>query len=323
MLVNSYNYNIFFQGGEMKQIIIIVLLMIGVMNMSAEDKYRDLTDFEKFVIEEKGTERAFTGEYTDYFEDGTYNCKKCGTELFRSNAKFHSGCGWPSFDDAIKGRVKELLDADGRRTEIVCANCGAHLGHVFRGEGFTDKNTRHCVNSVSLTFDPIIDVKEYRATETAIFAGGCFWGVEYHLNKLDGVISTTVGYTGGNLTNPEYYDVTTGTTGHAEAIEVVFDPSKVTYEDVAKLFFEIHDPTQKNRQGPDIGHQYRSAVYYRNFEQKKTIDKLIGILEAKGLDVKTEVEPATTFYPAEDYHQDYYDKKGSLPYCHSYTKRFD
>ncbi len=307
----------------MKYIYIVVLLLMGVMNMNAEEKYRELTDFEKHVIEEKGTERPFTGEYTDHFKDGTYSCKKCGTELFRSDAKFHSSCGWPSFDDAIQGRVKELLDADGRRTEIVCANCGAHLGHVFQGEGFTEKNTRHCVNSVSLTFDPIIDVEEYQETETAIFAGGCFWGVEYHMNKLDGVISTTVGYTGGNLADPEYYDVTTGTTGHAEAIEVVFDPRKVSYEEVAKLFFEIHDPTQKNRQGPDIGHQYRSAVYYRNFQQKKTIDKLIGILKAKGYDIVTEVEAATTFYPAENYHQDYYNKKGSLPYCHNYTKRFD
>lgn len=303
--------------------LILALLIIGVMNMSAEEKYRELTDFEKFVIEDKGTERPFTGKYADHFEAGTYSCKKCGTQLFRSDAKFHSGCGWPSFDDAIKGRVKELLDADGRRTEIVCANCGAHLGHVFRGEGFTDKNTRHCVNSVSLTFDPKIQVEQYQETETAIFAGGCFWGVEYHLNKLEGVISTTVGYTGGNLVDPGYYDVTTGTTGHAEAIEVVFDPRKVSYEEVAKLFFETHDPTQKNRQGPDIGHQYRSAVYYRNFEQKQIIDKLIEILKAKGYDVVTEVEPATTFYAAEDYHQDYYDKKGSLPYCHSYTKRFD
>lgn len=306
----------------MRKLMFLTLLILGVISMNAEEKYNKLNDQEKYVIEEKGTERPFTGEYTDLFEDGSYSCKKCGTELFRSDTKFHSGCGWPSFDDAIEGRVKEILDADGRRTEIVCANCGGHLGHVFRGEGLTDKNTRHCVNSISLNFKPF-EFKELKQTETAIFAGGCFWGVEYHLDKLDGVISTTVGYTGGNLSEPEYYDVTTGTTGHAEAIEVVFDPSKVSYEEVAKLFFEIHDPTQKNRQGPDIGNQYRSAVYYRDFRQKKTIDKLIGILKNKGYDVVTEVEAATTFYPAEDYHQDYYEKKGSLPYCHAYTKRFD
>jgi peptide methionine sulfoxide reductase msrA/msrB len=305
----------------MKQIILVILLFMGVMIMQA-DEYRELTKEEKFVIEEKGTERPFTGEYNNHFQNGSYNCKKCGTELFRSDSKFHSGCGWPSFDDAITGRVKELLDADGNRAEIVCANCGGHLGHVFLGEGYTEKNTRHCVNSISLEFEPFFFDK-IPDTETAIFAGGCFWGVEYHLNKLDGVISVTSGYTGGDLSDPEYYDVTSGTTGHAEAVEVVFDPAKVSYEEVAKLFFEIHDPTQKNRQGPDIGHQYRSAVYYRNFQQKKTIDKLIGILKDKGYDVVTEVETATTFYPAEDYHQDYYDKKASLPYCHSYMKKFD
>jgi len=305
----------------MKQIFLVVLLLVGVMIMQA-DEYRKLTKEEIRVIEKKGTERAFTGEFTDKFDEGIYSCKKCGTELFRSDTKFHSGCGWPSFDDANEGRVKELLDADGNRTEIVCANCGGHLGHVFKGEGFTEKNTRHCVNSISLDFEPF-EFTKTPEKETAIFAGGCFWGVEYHLNKLDGVISTTVGYTGGDVPDPEYYDVTTGTTGHSEAIEVVFDPAKVSYEEVAKLFFEIHDPTQKNRQGPDIGHQYRSAVYYRDFRQKKTIDKLIGILKDKGLKVVTEVEVATTFYAAENYHQDYYDKKGSLPYCHSYTKRFD
>ena len=159
--------------------------------------------------------------------------------------------------------------------------------------------------------------------EKAYFAGGCFWGVEYHFQKLDGVISTSVGYTGGHLKYPGYYDVITGTTGHAETTEIVYDPSKVSYEELAKLFFEIHDPTQINRQGSDIGHQYRSAVYYTNEEQKDTVQKLSGILEEKGYDVATEVEPATKFYPAEDYHQDYYKKKGSRPYCHIYIKRFD
>jgi len=303
----------------MKKVVIIILLLIGVLAMNAEEKYKKLTDLEKFVIEDKGTERPFTGKYTDHFKDGIYKCKKCGEELFRSKTKFHSGCGWPSFDDAIEGRVKELLDADGNRTEIVCANCGGHLGHMFEGEDFTPKNIRHCVNSVSLDFDPHTTPK----TEVAIFAGGCFWGVEYHLKKLEGVISTTVGYTGGELKDPEYYDVTTGITGHAEAIEVIFDPEKVSYENVIKLFFEIHDPTQRNRQGPDIGNQYRSVVYYNSIEQKKITEKLIGILKSKDYEIVTEVEPAVKFYPAEEYHQDYYDKKGSLPYCHSYTKKFD
>ena len=114
--------------------------------------YNKLNEFEKQVILDKGTERAFTGKYWDHKEDGTYICKQCNQPLFSSDAKFDSGTGWPSFDDALPGAVKELMDADGRRVEIVCSNCGAHLGHVFRGEGFTPKSTRHCVNSVSLNF---------------------------------------------------------------------------------------------------------------------------------------------------------------------------
>ncbi|MBC8416388.1 MAG: bifunctional methionine sulfoxide reductase B/A protein [Candidatus Cloacimonetes bacterium] len=302
----------------MIKLMILALLLTGVVIMNAEEKYRELNDLEKYVIEQKGTERPFTGIYTDHFEEGLYKCKKCGGPLFKSDNKFHSSCGWPSFDDAIEGKVKEQTDADGRRTEILCANCNAHLGHVFLGEGLTDKNVRHCVNSVSLQFQ-----QEEAKYEKAYFAGGCFWGVEYHFQKLEGVISTSVGYMGGNLKNPVYYDVTTGTTGHAETAKIVYDPSKISYEELTKLFFEIHDPTQINRQGPDIGHQYRSAVYYTSDEQKETAKKLIEILEEKGYDVATEVESANKFYPAEKYHQDYYEKKGSLPYCHIYTKRFD
>lgn len=302
----------------MKKLIILILLLFGAIGMNAENKYNELTDLEKKVIEQKGTEHPFTGIYTDHFEKGVYKCKKCSEPLFESSDKFHSNCGWPSFDDALEGKVKEQPDADGRRTEILCANCEAHLGHVFLGEGYTEENVRHCVNSISLTFQP-----EEIQPEKAYFAGGCFWGVEYHFQKLEGVISTSVGYMGGHHKDPGYYDVTTGTTGHSEAIEIIYDPIKVNYEELAKLFFEIHDPTQINRQGPDIGHQYRSAVYYANKEQKETVQKLIVILEEKGYNVVTEVEPAIRFYPAEDYHQDYYEKKGSLPYCHVYTKKFD
>ena len=159
--------------------------------------------------------------------------------------------------------------------------------------------------------------------EKAYFAGGCFWGVQYYLEKAGGIVSTTVGYMGGTVANPTYKEVCTGRTGHAETVEVVFDPEKVSYEKLAKLFFEIHDFTQVNRQGPDIGVQYRSEIFYSNEKQKETIEKLIAILTKKGYKVATKLTAAPTFYKAEDYHQDYYGKNGHSPYCHVYKKIFD
>jgi peptide methionine sulfoxide reductase msrA/msrB len=278
-----------------------------------------LTPEEARVILHKGTEAPFTGKYVDFKEKGTYTCRQCDAPLYRSDDKFDSDCGWPSFDDEIEGSVKRIPDADGFRTEIVCAHCGGHLGHVFVGEGFTPKNTRYCVNSVSMNFIPVDSMIK---TDTAIFAGGCFWGVEYYMQKENGVISTTVGYTGGMKKNPTYEEVCSHTTGHYEAIEVVFDPARTTYEKIAKLFFEVHDPTQADGQGPDIGEQYLSVVFYRNNEQKQIAERLINLLKDKGYKVVTLVKPATTFWKAEEYHQDYYEHKGTLPYCHGYTKRF-
>ncbi len=158
--------------------------------------------------------------------------------------------------------------------------------------------------------------------ERAIFAGGCFWGVEYYFKRAKGVLSTSVGYTGGHKDNPTYHEVSYDDTGHAEAVEVIYDPTVTTYEDIAKLFFEIHDPTQINRQGPDIGEQYRSEIFYLNNEQKKIAEKLIQELKAKGYRVTTKLTKAGSFWKAEDYHQDYYLKTGGTPYCHRYTKRF-
>lgn len=285
----------------------------------ANMKYNELTPEEEHVIIDKGTERPFSGIYDDFWEEGTYTCKRCGAPLYRSSAKFDSQCGWPSFDDEIPGAVKRIPDADGIRTEIICNNCGAHLGHVFEGEGFTDKDTRHCVNSISLKFIP--DKKEDNY-QKAYFAGGCFWGVEYYLQQAPGVVSTTVGFMGGDKENPSYKEVCYTNTGHAETVEVVYNPDSTSYEDLAKLFFEIHDPTQVDRQGPDIGNQYRSEIFYVDENQKEIAEKLIGILKDKGYKVATHVTKAGQFYAAEEYHQDYYEKEHGTPYCHAYEKRF-
>jgi peptide methionine sulfoxide reductase msrA/msrB len=275
--------------------------------------YRTLTPEEEAVIVHKGTERPFTGEYDDHFARGFYACRRCGAMLYRSESKFHSGCGWPAFDDEIAGAVKRVPDADGRRTEIVCANCDGHLGHVFTGERLTPLDTRHCVNSLSMLFIPADEVKHGRA----IFAAGCFWGVEYLLQQQPGVIETTVGYTGGVSEKPTYEQVCTHTTGHAEAVEVLYDPVRVSFEQLAKLFFEMHDPTQVDRQGPDIGDQYRSEIFYTGDDQKAVAERLIAELAARGMSIATRVTPAGAFWPAEDYHQDFHLQKGSQPYCHA------
>ncbi len=307
-----------------KHFLVILLLVNGLAGCTQTQtkeamNYHKLTPEEERVIINKGTERPFTGKYENFWEKGTYVCKRCGAPLYRSDSKFDAGCGWPSFDDEIPGAVKRIPDPDGMRTEIVCTNCGAHLGHVFLNEGFTPKETRHCVNSISLEFIPAENAK---MTDTAIFAGGCFWGVEYYMQKAKGVISVVSGYTGGTKDHPTYEEVCSGKTGHYEAVEVVFNPSVISYEEVAKLFFEIHDPTQWNHQGPDWGEQYRSAVFYRNPEQKAITQKLIAELKHNGYNVVTEVKPASVFWKAEKYHQDYYDHKGTTPYCHGYVKRF-
>lgn len=303
-------------------VICAIALTIGFSDRQAHSQerppYNELTAKEEHVIINKGTERPFTGKYYDHSASGFYTCKRCGAKLFESADKFESHCGWPSFDDQVEGAVKKVPDADGARTEIICANCQGHLGHIFLGEGYTAKNSRYCVNSISMNFSPALQ----KNTQTAIFASGCFWGTEFYLQRLPGVISTTVGYTGGNLPHPTYKQVCTGTTGHAESVEIIFDPRQTGYEEIARLFFETHDFTQSNRQGPDIGPQYRSAIFYLDDQQKQIASQLVETLRHKGYDVKTEITPAAEFWPAEKHHQDYYNDNGKKPYCHTRTKIF-
>lgn len=281
---------------------------------------KPLSEEESRVILYKGTEPPFSGKYCRHKAKGMYVCRQCGAPLFKSEDKFDSGCGWPSFDAEIAGAVRRVPDADGERTEIVCAKCGGHLGHVFEGERFTAKNTRHCVNSVSLAFRP--EEESSKRLETAVFAGGCFWGVEHLMKDFPGVISVEPGYTGGTVEHPSYEEVCTGKTGHAEAVRVVFDPEQVSFQTLAKGFFEIHDPTQENGQGPDIGPQYRSEIFYTTPDQKQIAEQLVEELRQKGCPVVTRIMRAGVFWPAEEYHRRYYEKTGKQPYCHRRVKRF-
>lgn len=287
-----------------------------IMNKS----WRKLTPEEERVIVHKGTEAPFSGQYEKATAAGVYTCRRCRAALYRAENKFDAQCGWPSFDAEVAGAVLRVPDADGRRTEILCAHCKGHLGHLFTGERFTPRDTRHCVNSISLDFVP-------RAEETnrfgrALFAGGCFWGVEYYLQQATGVIRTTVGYTGGRTQAPTYAQVCAHGTGHAEAVEVIFDPQRTGFEPLVRLFFEIHDPTQVDRQGPDIGDQYRSAIFYLDDAQRQTAERLVAMLRKRGYAVATRIEPAGRFWPGEPEHRDYYQRKGSLPYCHMRLRRF-
>lgn len=284
------------------------------------DKTQSLTPHQAQVILNKGTEPPHLGEYTQTMEHGTYLCRRCGLALFRSSDKFLSSCGWPSFDDELENAIARLPDADGVRTEILCRRCSAHLGHVFHGEYLTAKNTRHCVNSLALDF---VSSETVFDSEEGIFAGGCFWGMQYYFNRQLGVLKTEVGYTGGDLTNPSYHDVCRGNSGHYEAIRVIFDTQLTDYETIARLFFEIHDPTQANGQGVDIGQQYQSAAFIYNEHQQEIIKKLCQQLGQKGYAVRTRILPVSPFWKAEESHQDYYDKHQQGPSCHRYTQRFD
>ena len=310
-----------------------------------------LSGLEADVLLRKATEPPYTGKYVNNHEAGTYICRQCGMPLYHSDDKFESGCGWPSFDKEVAGAVRRVPDADGRRVEIICANCGGHLGHVFEGEGFTEKNTRHCVNSLSMSFAPAGSDEEKAAMSrwadktgssakgasvaaatspegqtsagvaTAIVAGGCFWGVEDAFQKMPGVYEAVSGYTGGHTVNPSYEDVCRGDTGHAEAVLVRYVPSRVTYEQILRRFFEVHDPTQLNRQGPDWGEQYRSAVFYQGAEQKAVAEDLLARLRDLGYTVVTQLVPAGPFYEAEAYHQDFANRTGR-GVCHMSVPRF-
>ncbi len=288
-------------------------------------KLAERLDPEAFrVTQRAGTEPPFCGKFVDHEEDGIYACVVCGLPLYRSEHKFHSGTGWPSFyrefdPDHVERRPD--LSHGMVRTEIACARCGAHLGHVFP-DGPPPTGERHCLNSAALKFyrqgEPLPEESRSVETRVAYFAGGCFWGIEHYFQQGPGVIEAISGYMQGHVDNPSYEQVCSGTTGHAETVKVIYDPKRISYRRLLEAFFAMHDPTQWNRQGPDYGPQYRSGIWCVDEEQKREAEQMIRELEAGGRyggkKIVTLVEPAKTFWPAEDYHQDYIARTGRP--CH-------
>jgi len=284
------------------------------------DEWKKILNKDQFgVLRNKETEAPYTGKLLYNKDKGVYKCAGCGAELFTDEMKFDSHCGWPSFDKEIEGgKIKKVEDNSNgmHRTEIVCAKCGGHLGHLF-DDGPTATGMRYCVNSLSLNFEKTEKVVQQQY-DTITLGGGCYWCVEAIYEMLDGVKSVESGFSGGKVANPSYREVCMGTTGHAEVVQIVYDTKKTSIDEILKVFFTVHDPTTLNRQGADVGEQYRSVILYRSAAQQKTAEEIINQLNKEKVydePVVTAVQPFTVFYKAEDDHQDYYNANKSNGYC--------
>lgn len=293
--------------------------------LSEQEWKAKLSPEQFYILRQKGTERPFTGEFVMTKDKGTYKCAGCGEPLFTDDMKFESHCGWPSFDKEIAGgKIVQTEDNSHgmKRVEITCAKCGGHLGHIF-DDGPTATGMRYCVNSGSLSFEPQIDKNQPEKLSVITLGGGCFWCIEAIFESLKGVKKVESGYSGGKVINPSYKEVCTGNTGHAEVVQVHYDPNILSLASLLEVFFALHDPTTLNRQGADEGTQYRSAIFYHNEMQKEVAQKAIATLnQNKAFDkpIVTEVTAFTAFYKAEDYHQEYYALNQSQPYCKAVIK---
>ncbi len=290
----------------------------------SEAEWRELLSADQFrVLRSSGTERPFCGALLNNKEEGVYTCAGCRLPLFASTDKFESGSGWPSFFQPIaKENVAEHADeSQGMlRTEINCARCDGHLGHVFE-DGPRPTGLRFCLNSESLDFTPLTRAAELAdpaaeegaaaasATRTtAILGGGCFWCVEAVFEELEGVLEATSGYAGGSPETANYKAVCGGDTGHAEVVEILYEPDRISFEDLLRVHLATHDPTTQDRQGNDIGTQYRSAIFYSSEDEKRRAEFVLNeARESKAFraPIVTTLEPLETFYKAEEYHQNY------------------